>query len=245
MSKTIYLTIDDAPSSDCLNKLDYLDQHGIKAVWFCEGKRIEEFPTYTAEILKRGHIIGNHLYSHPWCSDTPVETIRHEIDLTDNLINQVHGTTGITRTQHFFRFPYGDKGDGLRGDVLATPTADGQERREAIQAHLRDHGYTQPAFPDVTYQYYRSAGLLEEVDWFWTYDTHDWCPYNENPSHGIDSVEKVLDRLDDDVPEDTRGINYAGSADIVLIHDHVTPDHIFQQIVDKLISKGVTFALPA
>lgn len=57
-------------------------------------------------------------------------------------------------------------------------------------------------------------------------------------------MAKVLARLDEDVPDDWRGINYPDSADIVLIHDHVTPDNIFTQLLDRLRAKGVTFRLP-
>jgi hypothetical protein len=82
------------------------------------------------------------------------------------------------------------------------------------------------------------------VDWYWTYDVHDWCPYSDHPRHGIDSVAKVLARLDEDLPDDWRGINNSASAEIVLIHDHVTPDNIFMQVLDRLRAKGVTFRLP-
>lgn len=244
MPKIIYLTIDDAPSSDCINKLDYLDQHGIRAVWFAEGRRIEEYPAYALEILKRGHILANHAWTHPFFSAISLEQACDEIARTDALLNQLYAQANIERQHRFFRFPYGDKGGGLFSDLEGTRSAEGQAHYSAIQSYLRDLGYTQPTFADITYKHYHEAGLLNDVDWYWTYDTHDWCPYSDHPAHGIDSVEKVLARLDEDVPDGGHGINDPDSADIVLIHDLVNADSLFVQLLDKLIAKGVIFRLP-
>jgi len=244
MTKTIYLTIDDAPSVDCVNKLNYLDEHRIKAVWFAEGKRMEEYPDFAIDILRRGHILANHTLTHPYFSTISLDQAYTEIAQTDAILNSIYEQAGIERRHRFFRFPYGDKGDGLYGGVRQPRSAEGRARHNAIQRYLRDLGYTQPPFDDVTYGNFREIGLLEDMDWFWTYDTYDWCPYFDHPQHGIDSVEKVLARLDENVPEDWRGINDSASADIVLIHDHITADNIFMLIVAKLLAKGVDFRLP-
>lgn len=243
MTKAIYLTIDDAPSPDCARKLAYLDEHQIPAVWFAVGSYMEAYPDVALDIIRRGHILANHTWTHPFFSEISLEKAYDEIARTDDLLNTLHEKTGVERRHRFFRFPYGDKGGGFNsGDTLKPRTAAGDTRYHAIQRTLREMGYTHPAFDDVTYPHYR--GLLGDVDWYWTYDSHDWCPYSENPMHGIDSMAKVLARMDDDVPDDWRGLNDAASAEIVLIHDHVTPDNIFVQILDKLRAKHVTFRLP-
>lgn len=243
-NKIIYLTIDDAPSADCINKLDFLDQHGIRAVWFAEGRRMIEYPDAALDIIQRGHVLANHSMTHPFFSQLSLEAAYDEISHTDAMLNQLYAQAGIAEWPRYFRFPYGDKGDGRGGDVEMTRLSVGQLRHNTIQGYLRELGYTQPAFEDITYAFYHDGGFLQDVDWYWTYDSHDWCAYSDHPAHGIDSVDKVLARLDEDVPEGWRGLNDTGSADIVLVHDHVTPDNLFAQIMDRLIAKNVTFRLP-
>ncbi|PJF20635.1 MAG: polysaccharide deacetylase, partial [Phototrophicales bacterium] len=117
MTKTLYLTIDDAPSADCINKLDFLDARGIQAVWFAEGRYIEVRPDAALEIVKRGHILGNHSYSHPQFSSIPLDDCIEEIVKTNTLIKQIYTRAGVLWKQRYFRFPFGDKGDGLYGKV--------------------------------------------------------------------------------------------------------------------------------
>lgn len=241
MTKTIYLTIDDAPSADCINKLNHLDKYNIRAVWFAEGKRMQEYPDAAVEILKRGHILANHALTHPHFSDISLDQAYDEISRTDAILKDIYQQAGVEWKERFFRFPFGDKGDSR---YSAPPSAEGKARHSAIQKHLHGLGYRQPAFADITYPHYRAEGLLDDIDWYWTYDSHDWCPYSDSPLHGVDTPAKVLARMDEDVPEGWRGLNYPGSADIFLMHDHITPDNIFMQIIDKLVTKNVSFKLP-
>ena len=60
----VALSFDDGPTPSTLRILDILDEFQTKAVFFCIGKKIEEHPDIFKEILKRGHIVGNHTYSH-------------------------------------------------------------------------------------------------------------------------------------------------------------------------------------
>jgi peptidoglycan/xylan/chitin deacetylase (PgdA/CDA1 family) len=245
MPKAAYLTIDDAPSPDFLNKLDFLDSHNIPAVWFCQGNLMEQRPQFVVEAIRRGHIIGNHTYSHPHCSDLSVDQIFAEIRATDAILNELYAEAGVERQYRFFRFPYGDKGDGLYGDVFSKPDAEGGARRAAVQGYLRRLGYQQPAFPDVTYAHYRGLGLLDDIDWHWTYDTLDWSPFSDHPLHGVDSLDKVLARTQEDEPEGWRGLHYPGSADIILIHDHHPIPAVFGPLVERFVQMGLQFALPA
>ena len=61
----VYLTFDDGPRPEVTPwVLDQLDKYGAKATFFCLGKNVELFPDLFNEILKRGHAVGNHSYSH-------------------------------------------------------------------------------------------------------------------------------------------------------------------------------------
>ncbi|MFN8376807.1 MAG: polysaccharide deacetylase family protein [Anaerolineae bacterium] len=243
MRKTAYLTIDDAPSPDFLNKLNFLEGHGLRAVWFCTGNFLEQRPEMALEAIQRGHILGNHSYSHPAFSELSLDQCYAEIRATDAVIEELYQRSGESRQRRYFRFPYGDKGSKTE-EFAGTPDAAGQERRAAIQAYLRKLGYAQPTFPDISYRFYRESALAQDADWLWTYDTHDWAVTAENPPYGINSIEKLLARMDEDVPEGWRGLNYAGSADLVLTHDFAGNNAVFVAEIERLLAKGLEFRLP-
>ena len=88
------------------------------------------------------------------------------------------------------------------------------------------------------------AGFLNDVDWRWTYDVLDWSINSTHKVEGIDSIEKVLIRIDEDEPKNGKGLNYDGSEEIILTHDHENTAKYFKTIVDKLLEKDLKFKLP-
>jgi peptidoglycan/xylan/chitin deacetylase (PgdA/CDA1 family) len=67
--KTVYLTFDDGPRPHATeNVLDILDDEGVRATFFLVGKKAVLHPDIVQEIVRRGHTIGNHTYTHmmPW-----------------------------------------------------------------------------------------------------------------------------------------------------------------------------------
>lgn len=61
----IFLTFDDGPSPELTPwVLDLLDKYNAKVTFFCLGKNVERHPEIYNEIIKRGHAVGNHTYSH-------------------------------------------------------------------------------------------------------------------------------------------------------------------------------------
>lgn len=63
--KRLYLTFDDGPNPHATPAiLDILDKFRVKAAFFIVGRNIVGFPKIVKEIYKRGHIIGNHSFSH-------------------------------------------------------------------------------------------------------------------------------------------------------------------------------------
>ncbi len=61
---TVYLTFDDGPSINTTYILDILDKYDIKATFFVTGNETQEGIEIIKEIVKRGHTIGIHSYSH-------------------------------------------------------------------------------------------------------------------------------------------------------------------------------------
>ena len=220
MTKTGYLTIDDAPSTDFLNKLDFLTERGIFAIWFCQGNFLEARPEMAIEAIKRGHWIGNHSYSHPHCSELPVDQIFAEIRATDAVIRDLYKRADLPRPHKLFRFPFGDKGGARRSD---------------IQGLLPAVGFQQPPFRDVTYAPYLERGYAADADCAWTVESYEYR---------VPSADDNLALLR--APHDRTGgsIDDASSADILLIHDHPATTQLFIQIIDRLMRSGVEFTLP-
>ena len=238
------LTIDDAPSANWQARLETLERLGVRAVFFCTGTDLERRPAFAAAALSGGHVLGNHGWHHPSFSEISLDECEREIDATHRLLERLHAEAGHAFSPRYFRFPYGDKGALTGSDTEAAPTPEGAMRKASIQRMLRERGYGQPAFPRITYRWYRQRGLLEDADWYWTYDTMDWSLTATEPQFGIRTEEDLYARIDEDVPEGGRGLGYTRADEIVLIHDHVETTGLFERVVRRIQDKGIEFYLP-
>jgi len=62
----VALTFDDGPDPRVTpGVLDCLERYGVRASFFCIGRRAETHPDLVAETVRRGHRVENHSYSHP------------------------------------------------------------------------------------------------------------------------------------------------------------------------------------
>jgi len=101
--RDVLITFDDGPGKYTLQILDTLDKYGVKAIFFLVGRNVEIHPDLVKEIHRRGHIIGNHSYSHsPLLLLWGFDRVYKEIDSTNKLIERITGEKVI-----FFRPPYG------------------------------------------------------------------------------------------------------------------------------------------
>lgn len=242
--KIAYLTIDDAPSADFEMKIEFLQNKGIPAIFFCPGNALDARPKKAVKAIQRGFLIANHAYDHPHFSEIPLEACFEQIRRSDEIIAGIYEQAGVSDYPKYFRFPYGDKGALTGDDVFAPISAEGAERKLAIQNFLRRLGYTQPVFEDISYEYYRNYGFLDDVDWYWTYDVVEWSTYHTQHAHGIETLDDVYARMEEKVPEGGRGINTPGSAEIILTHDHIETTEIFFAVIERLLEKGIQFRLP-
>lgn len=235
--KIAYLTIDDGPSTEFREKVNYLLSKKIPAIFFCRGKFLEERPEDAVYAIKRGFLIGNHTYSHPHASKLSNEEEFEEIERMDKLIDEVYKKSGVKRSIKVFRFPYGDKGFGDEFEK-GWPKED-REHTQTIQDFLKKLGYKQPKFEGITYKWYKNAKLENDADVVWTYDTHDWRLYQ-----GRDTLQDIFNRMNENEPEGCRGLNFSGSNEIIIMHDHANRFELFKQIIEKLLEKGIKFEMP-
>lgn len=63
--REVALTIDDGPDPEVTPRvLDVLDEAGVRATFFCIGRRARQAPALCREIVARGHGVENHGDSH-------------------------------------------------------------------------------------------------------------------------------------------------------------------------------------
>ncbi|GAA0996902.1 polysaccharide deacetylase family protein [Acrocarpospora macrocephala] len=110
--KCIALTFDDGPSDNTTKLLATLKKYKAKATFFVMGSRVKKHPVLTKNIVKGGHELGNHTWSHPWLTDLAPAAIYKEINETQKLIKK---TTGKTPT--VFRAPGGLTDDDVNAVV--------------------------------------------------------------------------------------------------------------------------------
>ncbi len=81
-SGAVSLTFDDGPSEPVTRRiLDLLDQYAVKATFFVSGQNALRHPDLLSEIVRRGHAVGNHSFSHdPFVMLKGSRTIYREID---------------------------------------------------------------------------------------------------------------------------------------------------------------------
>lgn len=100
----ILLTFDDGPDPDITPRvLDVLDKHGHRAIFFVIGSKAEAHPELVREIVRRGHMVGNHTYRHsPWANFLGTRHLLADIGRTDRIIESACGVRPV-----LFRPPLG------------------------------------------------------------------------------------------------------------------------------------------
>ena len=88
--------------------LDILDRYEVKTTFFLVGFWAEKYPELVAELVARGHEIGNHSATHPHMSQLSQAQIREELKKTSDLVQSI---TGQPTT--LFRPPYGEYNDAV------------------------------------------------------------------------------------------------------------------------------------
>ncbi|WJH37486.1 polysaccharide deacetylase family protein [Paenibacillus sp. CC-CFT747] len=82
--------------------MDVLREHHVQATFFVVGWRAEKYPDVIRRMVREGHIIGNHSYSHADLSRLSDSRFETEIRRTEMVI---HHLTGYT--PKLVRPPYG------------------------------------------------------------------------------------------------------------------------------------------
>ncbi len=103
--RVVALTFDDGPQPPYTNAiLEVLARRGVRATFFVVGQQVEEHPQLARDIVRRGHELGNHSWSHARLIFRSPAFVRSEIERTDRLLRRL----GYNRPTAF-RAPFGRK----------------------------------------------------------------------------------------------------------------------------------------
>ncbi|CAM3777719.1 polysaccharide deacetylase family protein [Alicyclobacillus pomorum] len=113
--REVALTFDDGPDDLWTPRIQQvLDAYRIKATFMCVGQRVQSNPRILRRLVRDGHIVGNHSWSHPNFTKIPASQVPVQIEETTNLIHRVAGVR-----PRFFRPPYGALDNEVIREVIA------------------------------------------------------------------------------------------------------------------------------
>ena len=133
----IALTFDDGPDPKYTPQiLDLLKQNNIKASFFTLGSNILDYPEIASRIVKEGHLLGNHTYTHPRLKNADNTQLINEAESTQKAIKEI-----TNYTPKYFRTPYNDFGDyETNGDLGPPRVLDGLNMKIS-ESDLNSHDY--------------------------------------------------------------------------------------------------------
>lgn len=229
---TALITIDDSPTKFLKEKVDILSVRNIQGLFFSCGNLLEELPEQAIYAIQKGQIIANHAYSHTEFSKMPIEKCKEEISKTDEIIDDLYNKAGVERGVRLFRFPFGDKGISTK---MVFNFMKFNSKFKAIQSHLHSLGYKGIQVQNVNKRF-PELFSLNDNDLYWTFDIKEW-PINRKPTKDIQNIDDVMKRMDTYLTNPKK-------SEIILLHDHEETHEYFEDIIEKLISKGYSFDLP-
>src|SRR6267143_4756646 len=110
--KRLALTYDDGPNDPhTLRLLEVLARHGVHATFFLIGRYVQQRPDIVREIIKAGHVVANHTFTHPLLIFKSAGEIHGELSDCRAAL-----TDAIGEHSNLFRPPFG----GRRPAVIRT-----------------------------------------------------------------------------------------------------------------------------
>jgi len=99
------LTYDDGPNDPhTLRLLEVLAKHGVHATFFLIGRYVHQRPDIVREVVKAGHVVGNHTFTHPLLTFKSAAELRLELSSCRAALEDAIGTHS-----NLFRPPFGGR----------------------------------------------------------------------------------------------------------------------------------------
>lgn len=104
-ARQIALTYDDGPNDPhTLRLLEVLARHEVHATFFLIGCYVTQRPDLAREIVKAGHVVGNHTFTHPLLIFKSESEIREELTTCRAALQEAIG-----EPSNLFRPPFGGR----------------------------------------------------------------------------------------------------------------------------------------
>jgi peptidoglycan-N-acetylglucosamine deacetylase len=104
-SKNLALTYDDGPNDPhTLQLLEVLARHNVRATFFLIGRYVEQRPDIVRELVKAGHVIGNHTFTHPLLTFQSAREVEAQLTRCEGAL-----TDAVGEHSNLFRPPFGGR----------------------------------------------------------------------------------------------------------------------------------------
>ena len=226
-----YLTIDDSPSQDTEKLVDCLTARNIPAILFARGALIEQNPSAIEYAIKNGLIIGNHSYAHKPAGEMEPQEWADDLELCEHLIEAAYRRCGVERPAKYYRFPYIDRGDGIKHEQTDKSTIQENDKTQGLQDYLHEQHFYQP-FKKMPRSYPKGAN-----DCLYTFAARDWMLNDTHRGkHDIKTLEDLIARAEGDATlwnEEHRHI--------LLLHDQPGMVEDAIALIEYFLQKGIEF----
>lgn len=104
-SRKMALTFDDGPNDPyTLRLLEVLARHSVPATFFLIGRYVQQQPGIAREVVKAGHVVGNHTFTHPLLVFQSPAKVRAELTNCERAL-----ADAIGKHANLFRPPFGGR----------------------------------------------------------------------------------------------------------------------------------------
>ena len=104
-TKQLALTYDDGPNDPhTFRLLEILAKHDVPATFFLIGRFVQQRPDIVREIVKAGHVVGNHTFTHPLLTLKNAAEVRTELTDCRAALQDAIGDSS-----NLFRPPFGGR----------------------------------------------------------------------------------------------------------------------------------------
>jgi peptidoglycan/xylan/chitin deacetylase (PgdA/CDA1 family) len=104
-TKQLALTYDDGPNDPhTLRLLEVLAKHDVRVTFFLIGRYVRQHPEIAREVVKAGHVVGNHTFTHPLLTLKSASEVRRELTDCRSALQDAIG-----EHSNLFRPPFGGR----------------------------------------------------------------------------------------------------------------------------------------
>jgi peptidoglycan/xylan/chitin deacetylase (PgdA/CDA1 family) len=84
--------------------LDVLARHQVRATFFLIGRYVQQRPEIACELVKAGHVVGNHTFTHPLLIFKSAREVRSQLESCKRAL-----TDAVGEPSNLFRPPFGGR----------------------------------------------------------------------------------------------------------------------------------------